>query len=392
MAFDETETLVVLLFGLKLVKVQCKKWTELSELLDQILQSEEHGLPERILNIMKQKQYRGRNLRYLTLKHPHFIHDLNDVPSELDINSLIPFEGGHGFTTQCANGRLPDDGSCLNLVVEEPLSIEQLEGTERFCSYEVILFLKKFGIEVTPRGGKDSNIGSGRMNETRVIWCKIVSKREFQVHEDLKEHDPDSHHVVPLIVDPLLLPTGDYLITMPHCGTNLYMLIKPSERSVLAGSVILRIAQQLCRAIAFLHSHNMYHLDIKPQNLALNTENNSNELHVIDLGWVMRGQQPCYLRRATGTYEYSAPEVRRWHEWEDAREEEPESVNEAPPPKRFNPLKADVWAVGNVLLILLSNVLEDEELDVEFADRALGVWDVADEETSEDGRGHWAFE
>ncbi|KAL0069190.1 hypothetical protein AAF712_003878 [Marasmius tenuissimus] len=118
----------------------------------------------------------------------------------------------------------------------------------------------------------------------------------------------------------------------------------------------------------------MYHLDIKPQNLALNTENNSNsnEFHVIDLGWVMRGQQPCYLRRATRTYEYSAPEVQRWHEWEDTHEEDPES----PPPKRFNPLKADAWAVGNVLLIILSNVLEDEELDVEFADQLweFGMW------------------
>ncbi|KAL0069189.1 hypothetical protein AAF712_003877 [Marasmius tenuissimus] len=213
------------------------------------------------------------------------------------------------------------------------------------------------------------------MNQTRPIWCKIVSQREFQVFKDLEEHDPDSHHVVPLIIEPLLLPSGDHLITMPHCGTNLHQLIKPSERSVLAGPVILQIAQQLCQAIAFLHSHNMYHLDIKPQNLALNPENNNNELHVIDLGWVMRGpgQQPCYLRRATGTYEYSPPEVRRWHEWEDAREEDPP---EASPPKRFNPLKADAWAVGNVLLIILSKVLEDEELDVEFADQLweFGTW------------------
>ncbi|KAJ8080100.1 hypothetical protein PM082_016928 [Marasmius tenuissimus] len=372
MAFDETEILVVLLFGLKLVKVQCQKWTKLGQLVDQVFQSGEYDLPEQIHTIMK--QYRGRNLRYFALKHLHPIYDLN-IPPKLDPENLIPFRGGHGFTTQCTNESWPDNGSCLNLVVEEPLSIEELEGTERFHSREVILFLKQFNVEVFPRGGKDSNIGSGWMNETQHIWCKIVSKREFQVYEDLKEHDPDSHHVVPLIVNPLLLPTGDYLITMPHCGTNLYMLTKPSERSVLAGPVILQIAQQLCRAIAFLHSHNMYHLDIKPQNLALNTENN-NELHVIDLGWVMRGQQPCYLRRATGTYEYSAPEVRRWHEWEDAREEEPESVNEAPPPKRFNPLKADVWAVGNVLLILLSNVLEDEELDVESADQLweFGTW------------------
>ncbi|KAK1219187.1 Serine/threonine-protein kinase 17A [Marasmius sp. AFHP31] len=372
MAFEETETLVVLLFGLKLVKVQCQKWSHLTELMDQILQSEEFNLPEQVHTIMK--QYRSRHLRYFSLHRLHPITDLDEVPSQLEPDNLAPLHGEHGFTTQCANGRLPDDGSCLNLVVKEPLPIDQLEGTERFRSREVILFLRKFNIEVTPRGGKDSNIGSGRMNQTQGIWCKIVAKREFQVYEDLKEHDPSSHHVVPLIIEPLLLPSGDHLITMPHCGTNLYQLIKPYERSVLAGPVILRIAQQLCRAIAFLHSHNMYHLDIKPQNLALNVKNSNNELHVIDLGWVMRGKQPCYLRHATGTYEYSPPEVRRWHEWEDAREEDPE--NETPPPKRFNPLKADVWAVGNVLLIILSNVFEEKELNVDFADQLweFGTW------------------
>ncbi|KAL0568277.1 hypothetical protein V5O48_013706 [Marasmius crinis-equi] len=148
---------------------------------------------------------------------------------------------------------------------------------------------------------------------------------------------------------------------MPYYGQDLWELSTPSERSVLAGPVILKLARQLCTAIAFLHSHNMYHLDIKPENIAVNIRK-GHQLTVIDLGSVAVGKPPCTLGCAVGTYDYAAPEVQKWFDWDDS-----DQRDEAEP-RRYNPAKADAWAVGNVIDIVLDSVLADEDLDVDHLD------------------------
>ena len=151
----------MLLFGLKLVKVECKRRTPLPGVVDQILQDQGSNLPEQIHTIMK--QYRSRHLRYITLRRPHLIEDLNDVPT-LDPDNLGSLHSDSGLARHCTDQGLPNDGSSLNLIVEEPLTIDKLEGVERFCSREVSLFLHKFGVNIFPRGGKVCQIFSILVN------------------------------------------------------------------------------------------------------------------------------------------------------------------------------------------------------------------------------------
>ncbi|KAL0069630.1 hypothetical protein AAF712_003288 [Marasmius tenuissimus] len=356
MSQQELETLLILLFGLKLVKVRCPEWTYVTDLLDNILQSGEYDLSDEILTLMK--TFKPRHLRYSTLRRPYPIDDLDKVPTQLDPGNLDELDTDFGLSTECTFGRLPNDGSCLNLVVEQPLSIQQLEGGDRFRSREIILFLREYDVEVYPRGQEDSKIGSGWMHDTEPIWCKIVPEREVQVLEKLKEHDPDSHHVAKLIIPPYLLPTGDYLITMPFYGEDLTEILRRSRRSSLAGPVILKLAHQLCTAISFLHSRNMYHLDIKPENIVVDEDKDS-KLTVIDLGWVMSARQPCSVWGATGTRHYAPPEVQLWYEWEDERKSDGSA--DRPRPPKYNPRKADAWAIGNVVTILVDTVLDEDE-------------------------------
>ncbi|KAL0565917.1 hypothetical protein V5O48_016099 [Marasmius crinis-equi] len=301
--------------------------------------------------------YNSRHLRYHSLLHAYPIKDLNDIPTDIELSDQIQLHPDKATTLECTFGRIPNDGSCLNLIVDEPLPIVQLHGAERFRSREVVLFLRKFEVEVYPRGAK---IGCGWMQETQPIWCKLVPEGEAAIFETLQSHDPASHRVAMLAIEPFLLPTGDYLITMPYYGQDLCELMRPSSRSVLAGPVILKLARQLCTAIAFLHSHNMYHLDIKPENIALNIRKGY-QLTVIDLGSVVIGRRPCTVEGALGTYEHAPPEVRKWFEWENKREE-------LEKPRRYDPAKADAWAVANVIDIILDSVLADENLDVNHLD------------------------
>ncbi|KAF9265393.1 kinase-like protein [Marasmius fiardii PR-910] len=135
---------------------------------------------------------------------------------------------------------------------------------------------------------------------------------------------------------------------MPFYGDSLQKMITWYSPDYLAGPFIRRLARQLCTAIDFLHDHNIYHLDIKPQNLVIHRE--TYDLTVIDLDWVMSGKQPCSIGGASGTYNYAPPEVRKWFEWKHSSSQ----------PRRYNPRKADAWAIGNVIHILLETALEDD--------------------------------
>ncbi|KAL0567791.1 hypothetical protein V5O48_014201 [Marasmius crinis-equi] len=263
-------------------------------------------------------------------------------------------------TLECGWPRLPVDGSSLNLIIEEPLPIEQLSGNQRFHSREIVHFLRPYDVKFYGEGYKDCNYAFGTIRDTEHICCKLASEQEVRTFEDLQAHDPGSHHVATLALPSHPLPTGDYLITMPLYGDDLTELAD-NETHLLAGSVLLKLARQLCTAVTFLHSHNMYHLDIKPQNLVVDVDNDC-DLTLIDLGWVMRGKQPCAVDGATGTYDYAPPEVRLWFEWEEV------FINtgkRGPKPPLYNPRKADAWMIGNLIGILLRRLAGHDDLQVE---------------------------
>ncbi|KAL0068990.1 SH3 domain binding kinase, member 3 [Marasmius tenuissimus] len=141
---------------------------------------------------------------------------------------------------------------------------------------------------------------------------------------------------------------------MRDCGPSLffYTVYSSWARERLCGKAIHTIALQLCEAIAFLHSHCFFHLDIKPDNLAF--DHITSRLTVLDLGWTMHAafKKPgVYL--ATGTRNFAPPEVCAWFEWEDMDEDDP-----TPSPPSFDPRKADVWGIGNLIAILLQSNAE----------------------------------
>ncbi|KAL0069653.1 hypothetical protein AAF712_003311 [Marasmius tenuissimus] len=349
----ETETLVILLFGLKLVRIHSLKWIRVSELLTNIYDSEEYDFPPEIHNLMK--TYKPRHLRYIKPLVAYAIHDLTNTPTDLHAIRTKELNADLGYSTECSLNPVSGDGTCLNLIVEEPLPIEQVHKNYRFRSREVVLFLKQHEVDVYPSGLHPPQVSFGKTQDGKELWCKLTNKREVEVFRKLKDHDPASHHIATLFLEPYLLPNGDWLITMPDLGEDLDKIVSNAPQ-YLAGPVMLRIARDLCSAISFLHSQNMYHLDIKPQNLLAHIAKDC-EFTVADLGWVTSGR---YVAYATGTYDYAPPEVRRWFEWEEAQKEGGDSGDQ-PPPERYSTRKADAWAIGNAIAILLRRMLKSDE-------------------------------
>ncbi|KAF9264457.1 kinase-like protein [Marasmius fiardii PR-910] len=312
----------------------------MKDFLEEVLYSGKYDIPPEIETIMR--PYKPRNLRFFTPNSTFPIHDFTNIPNVEDLHDLIWVEPDFRTTADCAEPFHPSDGSCLNIIVEEPLPIAELEkeGDARFVSREVVIYLNEHGIEVQS-GGCPARIALGRENGNRRVVCKLIGQEELEPFQALEPFNPSIHRIVSLLFPPHPLPTGQYLITMPHCGLDLRMVYYDMVWR-LEGTRIQTIARQLCEAIRFLHSHNFYHLDIKPQNLALGHPNS--DLTVIDLGCTMYGVPPCIVKGAVGTYEFVAPEVRVWFDWEDT---------EGDPPPAWNPRRADAWAIGNVIALLL---------------------------------------
>jgi hypothetical protein len=135
----------VLLFGRNLVRVAIPRQIKLTELIQGILDSDAYDLQPEIYAMSK--LYGLLNLKYRVLRQVVPIQTISGPP----FPEVYPDtrDGRPSlFTTQCHAG-IPDDGSCLNLIVEEPPSIFDLRqtGPFRFQSREIAAYLNKHDIE-----------------------------------------------------------------------------------------------------------------------------------------------------------------------------------------------------------------------------------------------------
>jgi hypothetical protein len=98
-------------------------------------------------------------------------------------------------------------------------------------------------------------------------------------------------------------PEGVYFYTMK------YILGTPWEKKIRTNSIEenLEIFDKLCDAIAFAHSKNIVHMDIKPDNVQLGE---FGEVYAVDWGVASDLKRPETVRCA-GTWQWISPEVAR---------------------------------------------------------------------------------
>ncbi|KAG7089287.1 hypothetical protein E1B28_010985 [Marasmius oreades] len=196
----EPHTLVILLFRLKLIQVHIPHQCLLKDLLADILYSGKHDLPAEIETIMQ--LYKPRNLRFLTPKRLLPTLDLNSLPDGDDLKDLLFLDADSRSTIRCAGSYLPSDGSCLNLVVEEPRPIEELseKGGVQFRSREIVVYLNEHNIEIKSTG---PTVGAGYLGEKENrVWCKLVGDGELETFRTLELLNPSAHHIVTLLLSP----------------------------------------------------------------------------------------------------------------------------------------------------------------------------------------------
>nr|XP_011450982.2 testis-specific serine/threonine-protein kinase 1 [Crassostrea gigas] len=180
------------------------------------------------------------------------------------------------------------------------------------------------------------------------VAVKIIKKNKLQM-EVLKKFVPREIAILQQIQHPGIVelfavfesPSCFYLVmelfprgNLLDFVNNLGHLIEPDAR---------RFFHQLLDIVAYLHSENICHRDIKLENLMLDSCFN---LKLIDFGFARHVKKSELLNTNCGSYVYTAPEVMEG--------------------KQYDGTQADIWSMGVCLYAMLCGKLpfRDDDVDI----------------------------
>lgn len=126
-------------------------------------------------------------------------------------------------------------------------------------------------------------------------------------------------------------PTEFILILEMVKGGELQRVL--DEEDTVPEKDVIRLLRQILKALQFLHSNNIAHLDIKPQNLLLTGPLPDGEVKLCDFGISRLITEGVELREIVGTPDYVAPEILHY-----------EAIR----------LETDMWSIGVLTYVLLT--------------------------------------
>ncbi|KAI1297283.1 Myosin light chain kinase, smooth muscle [Halotydeus destructor] len=176
--------------------------------------------------------------------------------------------------------------------------------------------------------------------EVDIMKC-LQHKRLLQLHDAYDDGTKEMCLILELIEGGELFErviSDDFLLTEKSC------------------SVFMR---QICEGVEYIHSQNIIHLDMKPENVLCVTKM-GNRIKIIDFGLARRYDPKKKLQVMFGTPEFVAPEVVNF--------------------ERIT-FKTDMWSVGVICYVLLSGLspfMGDSDLET-MANVTTSLYDFDDE-------------
>jgi len=156
------------------------------------------------------------------------------------------------------------------------------------------------------------------------------ASEELRILEVLNHIKSEANHVI-LVLDSFCLDIGT-VVALP--------IASPLDSlGFTSSSVTLNLMNQLTSAVAFIHENGVAHLDLKPNNLLVSGTADRPRLIMIDFDVSVFVNSPdTQIEGFVGTPPWVAPEVGTEHG----------------PSQRYSPVRADLWACGQLLLWMAS--------------------------------------
>jgi serine/threonine protein kinase len=151
---------------------------------------------------------------------------------------------------------------------------------------------------------------------------------ELRILEFLNNIKSDANHVIP-VLDTFRLDVGT-VIALPIAS-------RLDCRAFTTPPVALDLMYQLIDAVAFIHENRVAHLDLKPDNILVSCTDDRPRLVVIDFGISVFVDSPdTQIKGFAGTPGWVAPEIGTEHG----------------PRQTYSPIRADLWACGQLLFYM----------------------------------------
>ncbi|KAJ8962969.1 hypothetical protein NQ314_005686 [Rhamnusium bicolor] len=151
----------------------------------------------------------------------------------------------------------------------------------------------------------------------------------------------------------------DMIMVMEYIsGGELFERVVADDFTLTEKDCIL-FMRQICEGVAYMHTQNIVHLDLKPENIMCHTRT-SHEIKIIDFGLAQKLNPDTPIRVLFGTPEFIPPEIINY---------EPIGV------------QSDMWSLGVICYVLLSGLspfMGDNDSET-FANITRADYDFEDE-------------
>ncbi|XP_071633238.1 serine/threonine-protein kinase D3 isoform X3 [Temnothorax longispinosus] len=193
---------------------------------------------------------------------------------------------------------------------------------------------------------------SGRAVAIKVIdKLRFPTKQEAQLKNEVAILQNLSHSGV-VNLERMFETTERIFVVMEKLKGDMLEMILSSERGRLSERITKFLVTQILVALKHLHSKNIVHCDLKPENVLLSSDTDFTQVKLCDFGFARIIGEKSFRRSVVGTPAYLAPEVLR--------------------NKGYN-RSLDMWSVGVIIYVSLSGTFpfnEEEDINEQIQNAA----------------------
>jgi len=212
----------------------------------------------------------------------------------------------------------------------------------------------------------DEVLGSGQFGivyggvhriSSRSVAIKVIDKMRFPTKQEAALKNEVSilqnlHHPGVVDLEKMFETPQRIFVVMEKLKGDMLEMILSSEQGRLSERVTKFLVTQILVALKHLHSKNIVHCDLKPENVLLSSDSDFPQVKLCDFGFSRVIGEKGFRKSVVGTPAYLAPEVLR--------------------NKGYN-RSLDMWSTGVIVYVSLSGTFpfnEDEDISEQIQNAA----------------------
>jgi protein kinase D len=255
--------------------------------------------------------------------------------------ALMPVDSGQG-----ASGSSKDSSKNA---AKDSTAMTQAAASEREVEQDISQAYQIFPEDVLGSGQFGIVYGGVHRMTGTAVAIKVIDKMRFPTKQEaaLKNEVQilqNLHHPGVVNLERMFESPERIFVVMEKLKGDMLEMILSSEQARLSERITKFLVTQILVALKHLHSKNIVHCDLKPENVLLSSDSDFPQVKLCDFGFARMIGEKAFRKSVVGTPAYLAPEVLR--------------------NKGYN-RSLDMWSTGVIIYVSLSGTFpfnEDEDI------------------------------